>query len=726
MADNQLYIAFLWHMHQPYYKDPLTGVYRLPWVRLHGIKDYYDMVAILKDFPGIYQTFNIVPSLLEQIMDYADGNVKDNYLEMALYPAKDLNIEQKVFILENFFYANWDNMIRPFPRYWELLIKRGMNVSHTELERVSRYFTPADFLDLQVIFNLAWFDPMFRTEDGFLKELIKKGRGFTEEEKAILINKQMELMRMIIPEYRRMMERGQVELTTSPFYHPILPLLYDTNSARMALPEIKLPQNRFSHPEDAVRQIAMAVEYHERAFGKRPEGMWPSEGSVSYEVIDAFIENGIKWIATDEGILERSIGIPLRDVRGRLNDPKNLYQPYSIKDRLSIIFRDHELSDLIGFIYSKWDSREAANDLIKRLKTIRAVLPKDRNFIVPIILDGENAWEHYKNDGRDFLLYLYDGLSKEGGIKAATVSEYLKENQPKKTLSRLFSGSWIASNFSIWIGHEEDNLAWDMLGETREDLAKFSALHPDTDYTRAWKSIYIAEGSDWWWWYGDEHVTETQEEFDELFRLNLMNVYKEMGKDIPSKLLLSILKEDRAIKPTIEPRGFITPRIDGEITNYYEWFNAAYLEVMRSGGTMHKSESFITYIYYGFDLDNLYLRLDAKSPLKDILNDMGISFFFIKPLALRIDVFIEEAKVTGKLYRKGNGDWSIYKTIKDVACLDILEMAVPFKDIDAAQKDEVSFFVSLQKGGEEVERWPWRGYISLTVPSPEFEATMWT
>ncbi|MEW6409533.1 MAG: glycoside hydrolase family 57 protein, partial [Nitrospirota bacterium] len=379
--DKPLYINFIWHMHQPYYKDPETGDYVLPWVRLHGIKDYYDMVAILRDFPEIKATFNIVPSLLSQIKDYVENGATDRCLIHTLVPADSLDLENKVFILNNFFLANWDNMIKIYSRYNELLSKRGYNVVKGEIERISRYFSTQDFLDLQVWFNLAWFDPLFKDKDPFLSYLIKKGRDFTEEEKSGLIEKQKEILSLIIPEYRKAESSAQIELSTSPFYHPILPLLCDTNIAKASMPDINLPKIRFSHSEDAVEHINRAVAYHYEIFGKKPKGMWPSEGAVSESIIPIAVNAGIEWIATDEDILSRSLGINIeKDPFGGVKKPDILYKPYRLsggeikkltisppKGGVSIFFRDHTLSDLIGFVYSKWDYRNAVEDFIFRL-----------------------------------------------------------------------------------------------------------------------------------------------------------------------------------------------------------------------------------------------------------------------------------------------------------------------------------------------------------------------
>ncbi len=724
MTDNPLYISFVWHMHQPYYKDPSTDVYRLPWVRLHGTKDYLDMLEILKEFPSIRQNFNLVPSLLEQLSDYTENNARDAYLEASRKRVSDLSNADKVFILENFFLANWETMIRPFPRYYELLVKRGTHFIRGDLPRRVKYFSEADFLDLQVFFNLCWIDPFFRQNDAFLKMLVEKGRNFTEDEKVLLLQKQMEILKRIIPAYREMASTGQVELSPSPFYHPITPLLCDTDIARIAMPKVNLPRQRFSYPEDAVKQIEMGIKYFEKVFDHRPAGMWPSEGSVSEQVLRNMSSFGIQWVATDEGVLANSLRKSFRDSSGNMIDPQALYRPYRFED-VSIVFRDHTLSDLIGFVYSQWDSKKAAEDLITRLLHIRNSMPMDRPRLVSIILDGENAWEHYKNDGRDFFLYLYDGLSREERLKTTTVSEFISLQDRGEKLDYLHPGSWINSNFGIWIGHEEDNLSWDHLAGTRKRLDLFQKEHPDANLEKAWKSIYIAEGSDWNWWYGDEHTTETQEDFDELFRLNLMQVYREMGKEIPAELFVPVLRRDRGVAPTLLIRGFIRPVIDGLVTSYYEWYQGAQLDVKKSGGSMHKSESLISTIYYGFNKDSLFLRLDPKIPFDDFEDGTEFSIITTNPSDIKITVPLKGKEIKASLYEKTKDSWIKAKEVTDVAVLDIFEIGIPFSDLKAKENDEIHLFISIRVGTEEIERCPWRGHICINVPTPDFEALMW-
>jgi alpha-amylase/alpha-mannosidase (GH57 family) len=732
MSDHPLFIAFVWHMHQPYYKDDITGSYILPWVRMHGIKDYYDMPALLTDFPDIHQTFNLVPSLLKQIQDYVENNATDKFLDLTLKLAADLTYDDKIFLLRNSFLANWDTMIKPYPGYWRLLERRGTSVSPSDLQNATRYFTSQDYLDLQVWFNLTWFDPLFKQTDPFLKGLIQKGSGFTENEKFILVQKQRDVMALIIPEYRQLSEMGRIEITTTPFYHPILPLLYDTDLAKVASPDIHLPGSRFAHPEDARAQIDRALQYHEKLFGSRPAGMWPAEGSVAEDILPLLTDAGIQWIGTDEGVLARSLGIHIeRDFAGVMKNPEVLYKPYLAgqgDNRVSVVFRDHTLSDLVGFVYSKWDYKNAVHDLIDRLHRVRKSVA-DGPHLVSIILDGENAWEYYQNDGRDFFLYLYERLSGEPGLRCVTVGEYLKEHPARARIERLHAGSWINANFRIWIGHEEDNQAWDLLSQTRDALTDYASRDGDQEkLAKAWEEIYIAEGSDWCWWYGDDHFSENDEEFDLLFRTHLMNVYHIIGQDVPDELQIPILREDRQALPTVELTAFITPTIDGQVTNYFEWLPAGFYDVSQGGGAMHRGASIITHIYYGFDLKNMFIRLDPSQSLKDEkVSDLAFFVNFLKPKGMDVEIRVvpKERRVSAVLFRGERSSRTQVAVIHTVAANEIIELAMPFDLLGVKTNDDIQLFVTVERSGSEVEKWPFRGYIQFKVPTDDFEAMMW-
>lgn len=705
-------LAILWHMHQPYYYDPLKNKFMLPWVRLHATKDYLDMLLILKNFPEVKVTFNVVPSLLKQLIDYERGKT-DIFFEYSVIRAEDLSLEQKIFILENFFLANWDTMIKPFPRYLELLEKRGR--SYGNLEKIVNRFSSQDIRDLQVLFNLAWIDPLHRIKDNVLKEIEKKGRSFTDEEKDYILDKHLDIMRKIIPTYREMAQKGQIELSVTPFYHPILPLVYNNYKAKECMPWVILPENNFTAPEDAEAQIRKAIEFFEEIFGFKPRGMWPSEGSVSEEVLTLIKSFGITWVATDEEILGRSLGIKLRHGDNLLH-PEVLYRAYNFEG-LTMFFRDRILSDLIGFVYSHWDSQRAVEDFLIRIKKA------PENSIISVILDGENAWEYYRKDGLEFLSYLYEKLQEDKDLEKITFSEYISSKAEINTIDRIFPGSWINANFSIWIGHEEDNLSWDYLYKVRQDLVRFQNENPNLDLSEAWEEVYISEGSDWNWWYGDEHYTETKDVFDEIYRHHLMSVYFKIGKEPPDFLHIPISRVMREIKPEIEPKGFIYPKIDGRITGYFEWLEAGKFNLERMGGSMHRSESIFNYLYYGFNRKSLFIRLDTRYQPKNF-EELKIHIHILEPKRIKI-LYEDLKKQSAIVLTHLNGHWIKKDEIDSVAFEQIVEIELPFELIEINQEENICFFIEILKNSSIIERAPFTGFIRVHVPNPDFDKLMW-
>ena len=324
-------VAILWHMHQPYYEDLVTREHILPWVRLHALKDYYGMVALLEEFPEIRVTFNLVPSLLVQLEAFASEQAHDRYLELGLKPAADLTEEDAAFILQNFFHAQRHKMIEIYPRYGELLARRGPIRSPSDARAAVRRFSEEDLRDLQVWQKLAWVDPFYLEGDDRVRDLLARGRTFKEEDKATLRAVELDLLNAVIPAYRQAASRGQVELSASPFYHPILPLLCDTDIYRRTHPDSSVPRRRFMHPEDALEQLTRAVGCHERLFGRRPVGLWPSEGSVSDAMVPLVAEAGFRWMATDELILAETLGLTFaHDDHGQVDQPERLYVPYTV------------------------------------------------------------------------------------------------------------------------------------------------------------------------------------------------------------------------------------------------------------------------------------------------------------------------------------------------------------------------------------------------------------
>ncbi|MDD5495845.1 MAG: glycoside hydrolase [Candidatus Omnitrophica bacterium] len=549
---NRLRVAFLWHMHQPFYKDDLTGKYLMPWVRLRGVKDYFPMAALVERFDNVRVNFNMVPVLVEQINDYVENEATDTFLDKTVLKAGSLKFEDRLFILENFFKVNFKRMIEPNERYLELLMKRGIKgVREKELKKVAKNFSNQDLLDLQVLFNLSWFHSISVDEDANLKGLIKKKRDYSEEDKKYIIAKQSETMAKILPLYRKLQDAGRIEISTTPYYHPILPLICDTSVARVSSPEIKLPRKKFSHPEDAAWQIEEAIRYHTGQFGRPPRGMWPSEGSVSDDALNLMISKGLDWVATDEDILFKSLSLYDKHFKGLgLLDRRLIYRPYKFKvdsRHISLIFRDKNLSDMISFSYNSWEPKSAAEDLLSHFSRISENLRRDTDTgLATVIMDGENAWEYYEDNARKFFETLYSGLDKDKELKSSTISEYLAIDPPRKALANVFPGSWINHRFEIWIGDEQDNVSWDYLDNTRKDLVKFTRdLHErrkanGSDIRRAWRELYIAEGSDWNWWYAGQAGAGNNNPFDKLYRTHLHNVYKLLKKPVPDFLKNSI------------------------------------------------------------------------------------------------------------------------------------------------------------------------------------------
>ncbi len=564
----KLYLALLWHQHQPIYKDTSyptqAGSYLHPWVRLHAIRDYYSMATLIAQHPNLHLTINLTPSLLWQIEDYVERGATDRALESTLKPAEALTGDEREYILSNFFDADWHNQIFPHPRYNELFIQR----------REGRRFSVEDIRDLQMWFNLAWFGQEFRDGDLRLatgeivsvRRFVEQGHGFIVADIEAMVAEQYKIMRATIPIHRHLQERGQIEVSTTPFYHPILPLLVDTDRAPIDRPGATHP-HRFAHPEDAEAQVRLAFEFYRRHFGQPPRGMWPAEGAVSQFVVPLFARHGVRWIATDRGVLARSGRWGYR-----VDDPDVLCQPYRVeedKHAISIFFRDTALSDAIGFRYYRYaDDEQAACDFLREIKEWFAWrVTGDEDRVLTVILDGENAWSSYREDARPFLHALYCLLERDAEVETVTFAEHLAghpergiDPHPQSGQTKvddLFTASWIDENGSApgvdlgtWIGEDEENQGWELLGQARDFLSQAGAT-PETA-PAAFEALYMAEGSDWFWWFGADQDSGNDDEFDDLFRMHLKNIYHGLSVEPPAEL-------DRNIVPHAVVWTFVQP-----------------------------------------------------------------------------------------------------------------------------------------------------------------------
>src|SRR4030088_1705042 len=651
----QIRVVVLWHQHQPFYKDLVTGQYRLPWTRLHALKDYYGMVKLLDEFPNVHQTFNLVPSLITQIQDYVSDEAQDPFLQVAAKPAKDLSPDERRFALQYLFQAHPVNLIGRYPRYRELWER--FHSAGDVPARVEKLFQPQDFTDLQVLSQIAWFDEYFLQEKD-IAGLVRKGRNYSLKDQRFVIAAERELLGRVVPVHADAAKKGLIEISTSPFYHPILPLICDTQIGAVSSPGLPLPQNRYRHPEDAREQLLRGLDFHEKTFGMRPRGVWPSEGSVSEEVLAIAHRLGIHWMATDEGVLGRSLGTNFpRDGNGYLNSEgaHRLYTIYGYENadtRMNLLFRDHTLSDLIGFVYSGMPPQDAANNLIHKIKeSAQPVLANGQDAVVSIILDGENAWEYYPHSGREFLRRFYDALQSDPGIEAVTVTEAIALHKNVSPLKSLGPGAWINANFNVWIGAPEDNKAWDYLYHARNFYVQAAPRATEKQRKLAYEEILIAEGSDWNWWYGPEHHSANDRDFDELYRKHLSNVYQALGATPPDYLARPITGVE--MRPLFTPQtAYIHPHITGDKVRYFEWMGAAVYTSDHRAGAMHGKQFMLDAAYAGLDATHVYGRLDFKDKAPETDFDIVVnleSWADSEPRprrTLRLDASMQEGKLS--------------------------------------------------------------------------------
>jgi len=733
---HPLYVALIWHQHQPYYLDPSTGEYSLPWVRLHATKDYLHMVELLQAYPRVRQTFNLVPSLIEQLNGYATGEYQDRCLRISRTPVEHLSAQDRAFVSSFFFSINWNRILSRYPRYQQLL------QLHNETGGDPAAFSDAELCDLIAYFNLAWIDPNWLERDDVLRSLVEKGRDFSLTDVQAVLDKHLEILRRVLPAHRELQERGQIEVSTSPYYHPILPLLIDSRSAHEASPWLPLPATIYAHPKDAAEQIRRGLELYQATFGQPCRGMWPSEGAVSQATVELMAREGLHWCASDEDVLACSLNTSIaRDEYGHVTNPRLLYQPYRCRTaaghEIAIIFRDHILSDRIGFVYSHVDGRQAAGDLLHRLHRIRENLhDQETPYLVSIILDGENCWEEYEHNGDVFLHALYQGLSDDPALETVTVSDYLARFPPRQEIPRVAAGSWIGGNLETWIGEPFQNRAWELLARTRQQLLDWQDGYLLADMqtlAEAWRSLYVAQGSDWFWWYYSRNTSNEDALFDRLFRAHLGHVYRVTGQPAPDWLAVPIQAQSKEAEQSI--RGPITPDLTASDLVSAEWDRAGY----RSGGgtaTMQRAQTGpgLQRVYYGYDAAHLYVRVETSGEIwRDFVGlylhtprgpaKRDVRFAETRPDLAPADAWFQwelaipahdEAPSLNRA--DGQGNW--HRTtvtpmvVRGNRCV---EVRVPRDVLDLRPGDHVGLCVTLAHAGHLEDVLPLAGHIDFTL-----------
>lgn len=582
MMDKSLNLCFFWHMHQPDYRGN-DGVMRMPWVFMHAIKDYYEMPWLLSRHKGLKATFNITAPLIEQLNLYRDPLNNDYFLSLwALHPS-ELDEEAKSMLIKICKSTQYETMVKPMARF-DLLYHQKM-------------FSDEDMMDLEVVFILAWCGNYLRQENALVRELLQKKEGFTQADKMQLLNSLCRFIETILPFYAALQKEGTISISTTPYNHPILPLLINVSNAKRANAHTSLPENPLSLADDAVAQVERSIALYTKTFGNKPTGFWPAEGAVDEASIAIYNAHGIRWIATDELILFRSLGDGNRS---------NLYKPYHFEG-MTIGFRDHGMSDLIGFTYRFRAGQDATEHF---LHALRQIADEEENPTLFVILDGENAWEFFENNGYDFFTTLYGGLDKIPWCTTVTMDEVSKFKNAG-TLERVYPGSWINGNFDTWSGHFEKNRAWELIYQTRRDVDNFTGDISDESAEKIRFHFLASECSDWFWWYGDDHFSDFSTEFDDLFRGHLISIYRLLGQEPPTNLFDPITTHKGTASFLRMPQEYITPFITGNNHSFFDWLGCGSIDERKLYSTMEGIHGPIDIIYYGNNEKAIFVAFEG-------------------------------------------------------------------------------------------------------------------
>ena len=713
---KKLNIAFIWHFHQPNYQEKYDGEFLLPWVRLHASKDYLDMLKRMDKFPNLKLNFNFSPILLKSLQKYSSG-AYDIHQKMLLKDEKEFTNEDKVFILNNYFDLNYKNMVLKRPYYTELYNRRAdAQILNYDM------FSLQEYSDIMANYTLSWIDNLFFDDYPDLEQLTKKEKNYTLSDRKRIVEIQLDIINRILTEYKIYQDENRIEVSTSPFYHPVIPLLIDFKNK-----EIKnfdnLPDN-LSFLDDAKKQVDLAISKYEEIFERKPKGMWLSEQCVCPKTAELLSKKGIKWSVLDEGILAKSTKQEfIRDFEGNLENPYNLTINYKTKNKnsLELLFADSFFANLLNFGYGNYDFKIAANDMYEKIKTIQSKLQNSprQNHILTIALDGENCWETYANDGSEFLDTLYSLICEDDTLETVRVSDFLEDNPPEE-IESLKSGSWINRNFDLWIGEKTKNLAWLYLSKAHDFWTEYKNKK-NCDSEKAEKAhleLLISQGSDWYWWFGEPNESKNDDIFDYLFRRHLINVYEILGADVPQYLLNPL--SNSISRPLRNPSGFITPSLtckkDGS-----EWHNAGL--IFTGDSPTSNVSKLIKNIYFGRDEENIYLRLELNlssikmkfenlenqiaiyfasenakiySPMRFVNKNENIIYPIIKNgFSHEIRFVIDSKKVSRMFFNKAIG-WGLWSQVlskgSKIAYRDVLEIKVPLKDLQAGNGN-TSFIV---------------------------------
>lgn len=660
-----IYLSILWHMHQPYYAHPDRGEIEGPTMVFRSLFNYYPMALLLSQFPDIKISFNLTPVLIKQLEGISSGRIRDNFLEIL----RDETTSREQLAL----------FAKEMPGF---ALKRFKVAGILNEKIENNTFSSQDLFDMKIYLHLASFHPLI-TDEG-IENLLKKGKGFNMHDQEYLYGKEMDIISKILPLYRVMQDKEQIEISTSPMAHPILPLLFNTDNARKTKTSLSVPEGIFSYPADAVSQLSEGIEVYKKTFAVLPRGIWPSEGSLSNEVLELFSRSSISWTATDEHILSETLGRPLNDEHHRIWD-------FGGDNKVSVFFRDHTISDLIGFSYQEMAEKEAACSLMKNMEQIGK---GSDGRVLTIILDGENPWDFYPEYGQDFLSSLYRMLGDSRNIKSVTFSEAAGEITEHETLKGITPGSWMGNNFDNWIGREPANKAWQILSRAREIAEEPLKSLPEEKKKLLLENIMIAESSDWFWWYSLPANSDIKRRFDSYFRNSIRKIYEISAMEVPAFLSLPV---EESGHDEIIP--YIKPVIDGKKTHFYEWCNAVEVNPLNLWGTFKPVDFPVEKIFYGYDEENIFIRMDMKGS-----EDMEIRLIFHNSAEKVLEI-------SGQSEEKG-----LLSFVKG----EITEISIPREGVIAGSDEKkVYFAIKVVKNGQEFKI-PSFDYFKINFKEEEY------
>ncbi len=719
---KKLNIAFIWHFHQPNYQQNIESDFLLPWVRLHASKDYLDMLKRIDKFSNIKLNFNFSPVLLGDLQKYLSG-YKDLHLKLLLKDENELTEQDKIFILNNYFDLNYKNMALKRP-YYTVLYNERANAKELNVEM----FDSQAYADIMANYTLCWVDEFFVKDYPELDNLFKKEKNYTLDDRKKICEIQLNIIKRILSDYKTYQNKGKIEVSTSPYYHSILPLLIDFKGKEIKNVE-NLPEN-YSNARDAKNQIEFAIKKYEEIFDKKPKGMWLSEQCICPKTAELLSKMGFSWSVVDEGILSKSLKKELiRDFEGNLENPYVLMTNYITKNKnpLNLVFADSFFANLLNFGYGNYDSKIAANDLYEKIKTIQFKLqnsPKE-NHILTIAIDGENCWETYQNDGSEFLDTLYGLINEDETLETVLVGDFVGQNKPE-TLETLKAGSWINRNFDLWIGEPTKNVAWLYMDSVSRDIEVFYQEQIEdlkdkneiekikNKFELANREILVAQGSDWYWWYGKPNESKSDGVFDFLFRRHLMNAYEFMGLAIPNYLTMPLASV--TTRPLRNPVAQISPSLNCDTSeDNTEWDNAGTIFI--PDGPTSNISSLLKNIYFGYDNEFIYFRFvlnknSMKMHRANIQNQIAIYFSNIRerfyspirfvskndnfyPILMNqfsreVRFVFDSKRVSRIFFNKAcpYGLWSQMLSKKSkIAYNDVIDLKIPFEDLGVENLD---------------------------------------